>query len=79
MIAAMITTVDNPFDPFEDFDNWYAYDRDMGYHSCEYLSRIAVTSDELSEEDQAKAIEEAVDEIVKYNILGVYKKVVIDE
>lgn len=71
----MLTTKDNPYNPFEDYDNWYAFDFQMGYHTPEYLARVVVTSDELSEEDQSLAIEEAIDSIVTMNILGIYKKV----
>lgn len=75
MTQSMLTTIDNPFDPFTQFDEWFAFDESKGYHSCSYLARIAKTSDELSEADEEKAIELAVDEIVKLNILGIYKKV----
>ena len=71
----MLTTIDNPYNPFLQFDEWYAYDESRGYHTCAYLARIAKSSDELSEEDESVAIEEAIDEIVKFNILGIYKKV----
>ena len=71
----MLTTIDNPFDPFDKFDDWYAYDEDKGYHSCAYLARIVKTSDELSDADNDLAIEEAIDEIVRMNINGMYKKV----
>lgn len=71
----MLTTVDNPFDPFEQFDEWFAWDEQMGYHTCSFLARIAITSNELSEEDESVAIESAIDEIVRENILGLYRKV----
>lgn len=71
----MLTTTDNPYDPFTQFDSWQAFDEDKGYYTCSYLARIAKTSDELSEEDEAIAIESAMDEIVELNILGIYKKV----
>lgn len=71
----MLTTIDNPFNPFVDFDKWKEFDESRGYFSCSYLARIAKTSDELSETDEALAIEQAIDEIVKLNILGIYKKV----
>ena len=71
----MITTTDNPYDPFTQFDESYAYDVSMGYHTLAYSARIAVSSEELSEFDDDKAIEDAIDEIIKYNILGIYRKV----
>lgn len=79
MADSMLTTIDNPYDPFTQFDEWYAFDESKGYHTCGYLARIAKTSDELSEKDEALAIESAIDEIVKLNILGIYKKVTKEE
>lgn len=73
--GAMLTTADNPFNPFTDFDSWLSFDESKGYNTCSYLARIAMTSDELSEADEALAIDEAIDEIVRMNVLGIYKKV----
>lgn len=75
MIESMLTTIDNPHDPFEDFDAWFAYDARSGYNTPGFLARIAVVSPELSEADESLAIEQAIDEIVKENVLGIYKKV----
>jgi hypothetical protein len=71
----MLTTVDNPFDPFTEYRQWDAWDQDAGYYTAQFLARITITSDELSEADQDVAIENAIDEIVRENILGIYKKV----
>ena len=71
----MLTTVDNPFDPFTQFDSWYQFDVEKGYNTCAYLARIAITSDELSEEDNAEAIDRAMNEIIAYDFLNIYKKV----
>jgi hypothetical protein len=71
----MLTTFDNPFDPFTQWDEWYAWDMNAGYHTPGLLARIAKTSDELSEADQHLAIQQAIDEIVRENVLGVHKKV----
>lgn len=76
MAKVMLTTEDNPFNPFTQFDEWYAFDEGKGYHSCSYLARITKTSDELSQEDEDKAIELAIDEIVELNVLGIYKKII---
>lgn len=71
----MLTTVDNPFDPFEQFDQWFLFDEQNGYHSCSYLGRIARTSDEMSDEEVLRETERAIDEIIKYDFANVYKKV----
>lgn len=75
MVTCAITTIDNPFDPFTQFDDWYRYDEDMGYHTCSYLARIARTAPNLSWAENNQEIERAIDEIIKYNPLKIYKKV----
>lgn len=71
----MLTTVDNPHDPFTQFDAWHQWDVAAGYYSSEFLARVANLSDELSEADENLALELAIDEIVRENVLGVYRKV----
>lgn len=79
MANCLVTTIDNPFNPFTQFDDWYRFDNDHGYHTCEYLARIAKTSIELDDDAYANAVNEAVDEIVRLNINGMYKKVYENE
>ena len=71
----MLTTVDNPFNPFTEFDPWYAYDQRMGYNTPAFLDRVAKVSYDLSEPDQALAIQQAIDEICEENVSGMWKKV----
>jgi len=71
----MLTTVDNPFDPFEDFTSWFLFDVEKGYNSCSYLARIAKISDDMTEQEVSAEIERAIDEIIKYDFIGIYKKV----
>ena len=75
MVDHMLTTIDNPYDPFTRWEEWLQYDRESGYNTSEYLARITRSSDELSEADQALAEEQAIDEIVRENVLGRYRKV----
>lgn len=75
MEVHMLTTVDNPYDPFTQFNEWFAFDTREGYHTSSFLARIVRTSDSLSEADQNLALEEAINEIVKENVNGLYKKV----
>lgn len=71
----MLTTVDNPFDPFTQFDEWLEYDINMGYHTLSFLARISIVSDDLSITDQELAIQLAIDEIVEENVCGMWRKV----
>ena len=71
-----LTTIDNPFDPFEQFTSWFLFDVEKGYNSSDYLARIAKTSDALSDEENADELERAIDEIIQYDIFDIYKKVV---
>lgn len=75
MEECMLTTFDNPFDPFEDFSNWFLFDIEKGYNSCGYLARIAKTSNQLTDGENAAEIERAIDEIIKYDFMNIYKKV----
>ena len=71
----MLTTFDNPYNPFDEFTSWFMFDEEKGYHSCAYLGRIAKTSEQLSDEENAQEIERAIDEIIKYDFQNSYKKV----
>ena len=78
-IAVFLTTIDNPFNPNTQWDDWLRYDEDHGYYTTAYLARIAKTSDELSTADYLDAVEQAIDEICELNLLGLYTKLVIYE
>ena len=75
MVEHMLTTVDNPFNPFTQFQAWLSFDTAAGYNTLGLLGRVVKTSDDLSEADQAQAEEDAIDEIVKENVLGIYRKI----
>ena len=71
----MLSTIDNPFNPFENFDSWFLFDVEKGYNSCAYLARITKMSDEFTEDEEAEEIERAIDEIIKYDFMNLYIKV----
>lgn len=71
----MLSTKDNPYNPFENFDEWYRYDMDQGWDSSGRLARIAKLSDDMSDEETDSEIERAIDEIVKHDFLNVFIKV----
>ena len=40
------------------------------------MGRIARTSDQLSDEENNQEIERAIDEIIKYDVTNIYRKVI---
>ena len=68
----MLSTIDNPYDPFDDFKNWFLFDVQHGYNSCAYLARIAQTSDQFTEKEMNEEIEKAIDEIIELDFMNVY-------
>ena len=74
-----ITTVDNPFDPINQFNEWFQYDNDHNYGTCSYLARIAHTNDALPDKTNDEEVERAIDEIIANDFLNIYKKVVHEE
>lgn len=71
----MLTTFDNPYDPFEQFTSWHLFDIEKGYNTCSYLARIAHLSNSLSQKEEDEEVERAIDEIIKYDFMNIYKKV----
>jgi hypothetical protein len=71
----MLTTVDNPYNPFTDFDGWLAFDISKGYYTSSLLGRIAMVPDDLPAAYQTIAIQNAIDEIVRENVSGMWRKV----
>lgn len=74
-MKVMLSTIDNPFNPFEDFNSWFLFDVEKGYNSCSYLARIAKTSNEFTEKEEDEEIERAIDEIIQYDFMNLYIKV----
>lgn len=70
-----LTTVDNPYDPFTEFDQWMEWDHRLGYDTPNYLGRIVISSDELSEVDQQEAVSQAIDEILEEHGDSIYLKI----
>lgn len=69
MARCLITTTDNKFNPFTQYERWAAYDEvECGYNSMSYLARIAATSPDLTEKEMEEAIEDACDEICEMDL-----------
>lgn len=70
----MLTTFDNPYDPFDDFISWWMFDIEMGYNTCGLLGRIARYSEDFSVTEEKEDMERAIDQIIDNDFLNIYKK-----
>ena len=70
-----LSTIDNPYDPIDDFDHWLDYDLLSGYNCSELLSRLAFTSDSLSDVENDQIIEDAIDSLISNDPLNLFIKV----
>lgn len=75
----MITTVDNPFDPRTQWDDWLRYDEDHHYFTNNLLARVGIDIVDFPNEVNNVFIEEAIDNIVKYDVLKRFKKIVYED
>lgn len=72
----MLSLATNPYDPFEQYELWFDFDRREGYDTAGLLARALSTSDALSEPDQDLAVEQAIESILMNpSFQGLYKKV----
>jgi len=74
-VVYMLTTDDNPHNPFDDFHAWWLYDELHGYHSCGLLARYTFTSTELPQWMQDEARHEAIDQVLAQAVHANFKKV----
>ena len=71
----MLSTVDNPYDPFEQFNLWLMFDKEKGYDSCERLARLVDLTDDMTQKEIDEEIERAMDELIKLDFTDTFIKV----
>lgn len=70
----LLTTFDNPYDPFTQNALWVLFDKEKGYNTLEYLARIIKLSPEMSQKEENEAYDMAVDTIIANDFLNIYKR-----
>lgn len=63
----MLSTLDNPFDPFDDFKSWYMFDCEKGHNTVSRLARIAKLEPEMSQKEEDEEMDRAMDLIIRYD------------
>ena len=74
-----ITTIDNPFDPFDDFASWFMFDVEKGYYTSSKVARLTKLTDDMTEKEENEEIERAIDRLIEIDPLDIYIKVVRED
>ena len=75
MKQTTITTIDNPFNPFDESDSWLMFDIEKGYYTNSKLARLTHLRDDMTEQEEMEEIERAVDRLIEIDPLDIYIKV----
>lgn len=76
MEEVMLTTFDNPYSPFDEYEKWEEFDMlERNYNTNEYLARIESMLEHSLNIDEEEAFSLAIDEIERLNVLGIYMKI----
>lgn len=70
----MLTTFDNPYNPFVDFSSWYMFDCENDHNTCGRLARLLNVDNEMTEKEVDEERIRAIDFMLKYDFEGIYFK-----
>lgn len=75
-----LTTYDNPYSPFDEFDRWLQFDRhEKQYDTIELLARNVDLIDNAEDFDEDEVRTIVINDIVKRNPFGVHIKITKEE
>ena len=72
-----LSTIDNPFHPIYDEKNWRRFDEDHGYYSDQYLDRIYSWDTDLTDAENQRFVNHAIDDICRLDLTGKYIRVLV--
>ena len=73
MIKKYLTTIDNPYDPKDDFHSWYDFDMQNGYDTCGKMDRLSQIEDDMSENEEIIENNRVVDRLFELDFTDTYK------
>lgn len=68
----MLTTIDNPFNPFDQFIPWFMFDIEKGYYTCSKLARLVTITEDMSQKEIEVAMDNAIDRLIEIDPLHIY-------
>ena len=78
ILSVMLTTYDNPYNPFTQWDDWYKWDTDNHYYTPELLARYINDEDAMDDIEraqlEARAINTILDDGPIHNVWTIVKR-----
>ena len=73
--TSALTTFDNPYNPYDQFTEWYLFDVEKGYNTCSHMARLANLTDDMTQKEIDEENERVIDKLIEYDFMNIYKKV----
>ena len=70
----LLTTIDNPYNPFVDFSSWYMFDCEKGHNTSSRLARIMNVNSEMTQKEIDEERDRAMNLIVAYDLEDTFFK-----
>lgn len=71
----VLTTIDNPWNPFTHPNDWLNHDIAYGYNTNQKIAYFADTSSKMDDEMYEYELQNAMQQVIDNDILGLYIKV----
>ena len=78
----ILTTIDNPYDPIDEFEKWDEFDKSHGYYTNQRLAKIQQPVSALTDVENQRIINGSVDDFIRLfqqDGSNLYRRIVIDE
>lgn len=71
----VLTTIDNPHNPKEDYGKWKRWDEDNNYNTESYIARLLEMEEEVDDDDELKLEElrkKVILDVLDHDVLNIY-------
>jgi len=75
----LLTTVDNPYHPIDELEQWLAFDEEHGYYTNQRIAKVHQHSLHLTDAENQRIVNGIIDDFIRLDETGLYKKIVIEE
>ena len=75
MADYMVTTMDNPWNPFTHYHEWLSFDTSHGYNTDQWVYILSKTSSDLLKDEMEEQIDAGAESLLALDPFGIHVKV----